>query len=88
MSESKSGSPVALHNHTGHMTALELFQLPKLPTMQAGQCLLPSSGQCSCCLSWEWAHSHLDHAFDHARHRGDSSGCQMPRAADPAGHFS
>lgn len=78
MSKSKSGSPVALRNRAGCVTALGVFQLPELPTMQAGQRLLPLS-QCSCHLSWGLAfrqiRSHLDCAFDHARHHGNSSGC-------------
>lgn len=82
---------MALRNRTGHATALGVFQLPELRTMQAGQRLLPYSSLCSCCLSWglafRQAHSHLDHAFDCARHRGNSSGCEMPLTAAPVGGF-
>lgn len=82
---------MALCNHAGCTTALGVFQLLELATMQAGQHLLPCSSQCSCCLNWGLAfmqtHSHLDRAFKRARHCGNSSGCQMPRATAPPRGF-
>lgn len=91
MSKSKSESPGALHNYAGRATALGVFQLSELPTVQAGQCLLPCSSHCSSYLSrglvFRKAQSHLDCAFDHARQRGNTSGCQMPPTAAPAGGF-
>lgn len=72
-------------------TCNRVFQVPELSTMQVEQCLLPCSSQCSCCLSgrlaFRQARSYLVCTFDHARHHGDGSGCQMPPTMALAGGF-